>query len=130
MDSADISPFDDDLNSEQSVEGRRVINDKREIFGWIMYDWANSAFSTTVVGALFGPYLTSLAQAAVGVDGTVLNLGFLGSVTAKSLSTLTVSVAVFSQVFLLPILGAIADYSHLKKRLMVVLCYVAVAATC
>ncbi len=37
-------------------------NDRREIFGWLMYDWANSAFYTTVIGVLLGPYLTSLAQ--------------------------------------------------------------------
>src|SRR5205085_3500256 len=81
--------------------------------------------------ALFGPYLTRLAQDAIGdSNGTILNLGFLGSVTAKSLSTFTVSVAVFSQVFLLPILGAIADYSHLKKRLMIIFCYIGVAANC
>lgn len=115
---------------EVSGAQKRDINDKREIFGWVMYDWANSAFYTTVVGALFGPYLTSLAQSAVGENGTVLNLGFLGSVTAKSLSTLTVAVAVFSQIFLLPILGAIADYSHLKKRLMTIFCYIGVLATC
>ena len=36
-------------------------NDRREIFGWMMYDWANSAFFTTVVGAMYGPYLTSVA---------------------------------------------------------------------
>ena len=95
-----------------------------------MYDWANSAFYTTVVGALLGPYLTALAQAHVGENGVVLSLGALGSVTAKSFFTLCVSVAVGSQVFLLPVLGAIADYSHLKKRLMAVFCYVAVAATC
>lgn len=105
-------------------------NDKREIFGWLMYDWANSAFYTTVVGALFGPYLTSLAQAAVGENGTILNLGFLGSVTAKSLHTFTVAIAVLSQVFLLPLVGAIADYSHRKKRYMAIFCYTAVAATC
>src|SRR5437764_8392602 len=90
---------------------QRDINDRREIFGWIMYDWANSAFYTTVVGALYSPYLTSLAQADVGENGTIFNLGFLGSVTAKSLWTLTIAAAVFLQVFLLPVLGAIADYS-------------------
>jgi MFS transporter, UMF1 family len=105
-------------------------NDRREIFGWMMYDWANSAFYTTVVGALFGPYLTALAQNAVGENGVVFNLGPLGSVTAKSLFPFCVSIAVFSQVFLLPLLGAIADYSHLKKRLMAVFCYTAVAANC
>src|SRR5215467_9288977 len=60
------------------------INDKHEIFGWAMYDWANSAFSTTVAGALLSPYITTLAQSAVGDNGIVFNLGFLGTVTAKS----------------------------------------------
>ncbi len=106
------------------------VNDRREVFGWMMYDWANSAFSTTVAGALLGTYLTTLAQADVGTNGTVLSLGPLGAVTAKSFSTLYVSAAVGLQVFLLPILGAVADYSNLKKPLMAVLCYTGVAATC
>ena len=38
-------------------------NNRREIFGWLTYDWANSAFFTTVVTVLAGPYLTALAQA-------------------------------------------------------------------
>src|SRR6185295_109997 len=95
------------------------VNDRREIFGWCMYDWANSAFSTTVVAALLGPYLTALAQAAVGDNGVVLSLGPFGDVTAKSLFPYATSLSVFLQVFLLPILGALADYSHLKKRLMI-----------
>ena len=105
-------------------------NEPREIFGWKMYDWANSAFYTTVVGALFGPYLTRLAQDSVGPNGTVLDLGFLGAVTAKSLATLCVSISVGAQVFLLPVLGALGDYSNLKKRLMALFCYMGVAATC
>lgn len=105
-------------------------NDRREIFGWIMYDWANSAFYTTVVGALFGDYLTYLAQRAVGENGTVLSFGPLGAVTAKSLSTFAVSASVFLQIFILPILGALGDYSDLKKRLMQVFCYLGVVATC
>jgi UMF1 family MFS transporter len=105
-------------------------NDKREIFGWKVYDWANSAFYTTVVGTLFGPYLTRLAQAAVGENGVVLDLGPLGEVTAKSLPTLCVSISVGAQVFVLPILGALGDYSNLKKRLMALFCYLGVTANC
>ena len=105
-------------------------NDKRELFGWKMYDWANSAFYTTVVGALFSPYITRLAQGAVGENGVVLDLGPLGAVTAKSLPTLCVSISVGLQVFLLPILGALGDYSNLKKRLMALFCYIAVIANC
>jgi UMF1 family MFS transporter len=105
-------------------------NDRREIFGWVMYDWANSAFQTTVVTVLFGPYLTALAQQAVGENGTVLRLGPLGVVTAKSLFPYCVSLSVFLQVFLLPVLGAVADFTSLKKRLMLIFCYVGATATC
>ena len=105
-------------------------NDPREIFGWKMYDWANSAFYTTVVAALFSPYITRLAQTAVGENGVVLSLGPLGNVTAKSLPTLCVSISVGAQVFLLPLLGALGDYSDLKKRMMALFCYIAVVANC
>lgn len=106
------------------------VNDRREIVGWMMYDWANSTFSTTVAGALLAPYLTALAQTAVGENGVVLSLGPLGAVTAKSFFPLCISLSVFLQVFMLPILGAIADYSNLKKRMMAFFCYLGVVATC
>jgi len=116
--------------NEVGVNSTSDKNNPRELFGWKMYDWANSAFYTTVVGALFSPYLTRLAQGAVGENGVVLNLGPLGAVTAKSLPTLCVSISVGAQVFLLPILGALGDYSDLKKKLMALFCYIAVAANC
>ena len=104
-------------------------NDRREIFGWMMYDWANSAFQTTVVTVLAGPYLTALAQNAVGDNGIVLRIGSVGAVTAKSLYPYAIALSDFLQVFLLPVLGAVADYTHLKKRLMAAFCYVGAAAT-
>jgi UMF1 family MFS transporter len=104
-------------------------NNPREIFGWIVYDWANSGFYTTVVAALFGDYLTRLAQAKLGDNGVILALGpFL--LTAKSLAPFTVGTSVFLQVFLLPVLGALGDYSVLKKRLMMFFCYAGAGATC
>jgi MFS transporter, UMF1 family len=116
-------------NSDKSkLTSHRDKNNPHEIFGWKMYDWANSAFYTTVVGALFSPYITRLAQDAVGKNGTVFNLGALGSVTAESFPTLCVSISVGAQVLLLPILGALGDYSNLKKRLMALFCYTAVIA--
>jgi UMF1 family MFS transporter len=95
-----------------------------------MYDWANSAFSTTVITVLAGPYLTDLAQRDVGRNGIVASLGPLGSITALSLFPYCISASVFLQVLFLPLLGAIADYSRAKKRLMVAFCYGGVAATC
>jgi UMF1 family MFS transporter len=102
-------------------------NDRKEIFGWMLYDWANSAFFTVVVGVLIGPYLLSLAQAAVGEDGVILDLLFF-KVTPKGLPAFCTAVSVISMVIFLPVLGSIADYTRLKKWLMAVFCYLGVLA--
>jgi UMF1 family MFS transporter len=104
-------------------------SDRREIFAWTIYDWANSAFSTTVITVLSGPYLTALAQRAVGDNGTLWRIGPI-AVTAKSFFPYCISFSVALQVLLLPVLGAIADYTHLKKRVMAVACYIGAVATC
>lgn len=120
------------------MKGTELKNNRREIFGWLMYDWANSAFFTTVITVLAGPYLTALAQEsicrelnnAVGCEnGTVLDLGFLGSITASSLFPTMLAASILIQVFFLPILGSIADYTHLKKRMMAFFCYLGVFAS-
>jgi len=93
----------------------------------MLYDWANSAFFTVVIGVLIGPYLLNLAQTAVGEDGVVLDL-FIFKVTPKGLPAFCTAVSVISMVIFLPLLGAIADYTHLKKALMAVFCYAGVLA--
>jgi UMF1 family MFS transporter len=110
--------------------GSVQLNDKREIFGWLMYDWANSVFFTTVVGVLIGEYITTLAQAAVGENGVVFSFAGHDLVTAKSLFSYSVGLSVFLQIFFLPVMGAIADYTHLKKTFMAFFCYVGAAACC
>lgn len=47
-----------------------IVNDRKEIFGWAMYDWANSAFSTTVGTVFLGPYVASLARSAAEAAGS------------------------------------------------------------
>jgi len=78
---------------------------------------------------LLGPYLTSLAQAHVGENGVIYDFGSLGALTAKNLFSLSITVSVFCQVLFLPALGAIADYSNLRKRLMAFFCYLGVTAS-
>jgi UMF1 family MFS transporter len=105
-----------------------AINDRREILGWTMYDWANSAFSTTVVTTFLGPYLLALAQGAANeVDG----LFYIGSygVEPAAIFPFCVSLSVILQVFFLPILGTIADYTHLKKPMMMGFAYTGATAT-
>ncbi len=100
------------------------MNNQREIFGWSMYDWASSAFSTTVATAFFGPYLIELAKP----NGGVVNIFGFQSL-AGSFFGYCVGISVFLQVLFLPILGAIADYSNLKKRLMLIFAYIGATAT-
>ena len=105
-------------------------NDPKEIFGWITYDWANSVFSTTVVGVLIGDYITRLAQKVVGENGAVISFDGYDLVTAKSVFAYTVGLSVFLQIFFLPVMGAIADYTHLKKTFMAFFCFVGAIGCC
>ena len=100
---------------------------RREQIGWYFYDWANSAFSTTVVTVFLGPYLTSVAQNAADATGFVYPLGI--PVLADSFFPYIVSLSVVLQVFFLPILGAVADYSHRKKQMLAITAYLGAFAT-
>ncbi len=101
-----------------SKEASPPVNDKREIFGWAMYDWANSAFSTTVGTVFLAPYVAALARGAAEAAGTE-TVSFLGiPIAPDSFLPYMISFSVLMQVLFLPILGAIADYSHLRKQMM------------
>jgi len=100
---------------------------RRERVGWYFYDWANSAFATTVVTVFLGPYLTDIAENAVGKHGDVHFIGI--PIAAGSLFAYTVSVSVLFQVFVLPVVGAIADRSAHKRELLAVFAYIGSGAT-
>ena len=104
-----------------------VAESRREQFGWYVYDWANSAFTTTVVTVFLGPYLTSVTQAAADANGFVRPLGI--PIFADSFFSYVISLSVFLQIFFLPIVGAIADYSRLKKQLLLLFAYLGSFAT-
>lgn len=105
----------------------RSPSNRREQIGWYFYDWGNSAFSTTVVTVFLGPYLTAVTQAASDANGFVYPLGI--PVLADSFFAYMVSLSVVLQVFFLPILGALADYSNRKKQMLGVTAYMGAIAT-
>jgi len=105
------------------------INDKREIFGWAMYDWANSAFSTTIGTVFLGPYLASLAAQAASQSPDKLAHFFGIPVAPDSFFPYCISFSVLMQVVFLPILGAIADYSHRRKQMMQLFATIGAVAT-
>lgn len=104
-----------------------MTNDRREIFGWAMYDWANSAFVTTVGTVFLGPYITELAKSAADANGLVHLLGI--PIAPASFLPYVISLSVILQVIFLPILGAIADYSHLRKRMLILFATLGASAT-
>ena len=104
------------------------VNDRREIFGWTMYDWANSAFSTTVGTVFLGPYVTAIAESASQANGGFLMLAGI-PIKFDSLFAYAVSASVLLQVTFLPVLGALADYSHLRKQLLMLFTVIGAAAT-
>jgi UMF1 family MFS transporter len=106
-----------------------MVNDRREIFGWAMYDWANSAFNTTIGTVFLAPFVASLARDAAEAAGTS-TVSFLGiPVAPDSFMPYCISFSVGMQVLFLPILGAIADYSHLRKQMMQIFATIGALAT-
>ena len=82
-------------------------NDKRTIFVWAMYDWANSAYATTS-GAIVAPFFTGVI---VGDEGY---LGFSGETIWSSV----VSVGAMLLFLIMPVLGAVADFSAAKRSFL------------
>jgi UMF1 family MFS transporter len=99
---------------------------RREQRAWYWYDWANSAYVTTVATVLFAPYLTSVAEtAACGAPGTVdapckVDLRLLGllEVSPGSLVFYVVTLATVISALVLPVVGAAADRSARKTQIM------------
>ena len=86
-------------------------NDKKIIFGWCMYDWANSAFATSVTTAILPAYFGALFLASHGAAGW---RGWSGeSLWAFGVSFATAIVALSS-----PALGVIADHLSLKMKFL------------
>ncbi len=77
-----------------------------ELRAWAMYDWANSAFWTTVIAVVFPQYYARVAAADLPA----------GTATSYFAWVSALSVAVVAA--LGPVLGAIADYAALKKKML------------
>lgn len=93
------------------------LNDRRQIFGWIMYDWANSAYVTTVVVAVLPAYFASVVVPPGGV--TIAGINY----SATALWGFITSFAAFLVFMVAPIMGAISDFSASKKKFLITFAY-------
>lgn len=87
---------------------------KKVIYGWAFYDWANSAYATTVVAALFPIFFKSYYGAGESVTTSTAYLGFANSISS------------FIIILIAPLLGAIADNASLKKRFLFLFAYLGI----
>ena len=88
-----------------------VRNNPRTIFGWAMYDWANSAYITA--GSLVFAILFS--EVIFPSDGLTIGGTTIG---AEAFFGIIVGVGALLLFLAMPVLGAVADYTDAKKKLL------------
>jgi len=99
------------------TDARFAKDNPRTIFGWCMYDWANSAYVTTVAVGLLPRYFADVVVPPGGV--TYFGINF----AADSLWAITVGASTLIAFLTSPVLGAIADFSGAKKRFLLAFAY-------
>ena len=118
------------------MSNERAESEVSERRAWYFYDWANSAYFTTVTAVLFAPYLTSVAEtAACGEPGTTddpcntdLLIGGV-SISPGSLVFYVITISTLVSAVVVPLVGALADGSPSKRRMMCTYAWVGSAAT-
>jgi len=83
-----------------------------------MYDWANSAFSTTVAAGFFPIFFEKYWSNPDDVIQSTYQLGWANSLASVLIAALA------------PFLGAIADKGSAKKKFLIFFCYMGVIMTC
>jgi UMF1 family MFS transporter len=94
-----------------------LASNKKTVWGWVMYDWANSAFATTVMAGFFPIFFKQYWSYGVDVNMSTAQLGF-----GNSLASLFVAL-------MAPFLGAIADKGSAKKKFLLFFAYLGVLMT-
>lgn len=96
----------------------------KEVVGWSMYDFANSAFATTILAVIFNRYY---AGVVAGGETGILILGH--TIPGAAIFSFVISVSMFIVAVSAPFLGAIADYSNRKKQYFFVFFLIGVVFT-
>src|SRR5262245_43325605 len=120
---------------------------RREQRGWYFYDFANSAFYTTVISVFLGPYLIPVAKQAAcerdfaKIAGCVdkfdslvtADTGFVDvfglDIRPAAYFGLCLTVSTLLQIIFLPIVGALADHTGRKREMLGAFAYVGALAT-
>ena len=95
----------------------RSVLRRRPVVAWALYDWANSAFATTVMAGFFPVFFKQYWNAGVAATESTFRLGLTNGIAALVIALLA------------PVLGAIADRSSSRIRMLMVFTVLGAAAT-
>ena len=90
---------------------------RKSVWGWALYDWANSAFATTVMAGFFPVFFKQYWSYGVDVNMSTARLG-VGNAIAGLIVAL-----------MAPVLGAMADRGSARKRFLAMFAYLGVLST-
>ncbi len=94
----------------------------RRVRAWSLYDVADHAYITTTAGTFFPPYFIAIAAPAFLLAGQVAtdeSAMALARVTASNVYAFTVSISLFVAALLAPVIGAYADITGRRKRILI-----------
>jgi UMF1 family MFS transporter len=90
---------------------------KKAVWGWALYDWANSAFATTVMAGFFPVFFKQFWSHGADVNLSTAQLGFGNSAASLVMALIA------------PLIGAAADTASAKKRFLIVFAYLGALST-
>jgi len=89
----------------------------KQVWGWALYDWANSAFATTVMAGFFPIFFKQYWSYGADVNTSTAQLGFANAVASLIVAAMA------------PLLGAVADRGSAKKGMLMFFAYLGVLMT-
>ena len=92
-------------------------NNKKAVYGWALYDWANSAFTTTVMAGFFPVFFKQYWSDGIDTTMSTARLGLANSIAGVVVALLA------------PVLGAIADRGAAKKKFLIFFAFMGVVMT-
>ncbi|MBN1551332.1 MFS transporter [bacterium] len=107
-----------DVSDDETIQNHSADPGRKAMWSWCFYDWANSAFATSVLAVFFPLFFTQYWSAGVDTTLCTARLGIANSIAG-------LLIAVFA-----PLLGAIADMGGYRKRFLVFFAYTGSAMTC
>jgi len=97
--------------------GKSMNREKKAVWGWALYDWANSAFATTVMAGFFPVFFKQFWSHGADVNVSTAQLGFGNSIAGLVVALMA------------PVLGAIADRGAAKKKFLIFFAYLGALMT-